>query len=128
MKYFGSIICENTITLNSGVILDVKPLYFFKPTSLFSRCIVRFKYEKVVAVVVPSSKFFGKDYFVYLFILYPGSIFRGNFKYPSALPYGPVIFIKRFSKCHVFDQVVGHCSISLTLERKVISSHRQDFP
>ena len=27
--------------------------------------------------------------FVCLFILYPGSIFRGKFKYPSVLPYGP---------------------------------------
>ncbi len=27
--------------------------------------------------------------FACLFILYPGSIFRGKFKYPSAFPYGP---------------------------------------
>ena len=28
--------------------------------------------------------------FVCLFLLYTGSIFRGKFKYPSVLPYGPV--------------------------------------
>ena len=67
-----------------------------------------------------SYAFYFACLFVYLFVLYTGSILlRGNFKYPSVHPYGPVNYLLFVSI--VVQFVVAVLTVAVVFGQMMIS-------